>query len=118
MKTKTMNKRPCVFLEDTRRDLKGMSRRQAFNSHARPHRTAVYGSREDFSVFYSEYRVEVMGNNVFWKSLGEESMTFKGGKFYGTFSQQLLDRALKVFNIDWPMNSGWVRGLLARNKTL
>lgn len=115
---KTMNKKPCVFLEDTRRDLKGMTRRQAFNSFSRPHRTAVYGAREEFSVFYSEYRIEVMGNNIFWKSLGEESMTFKNGKFYGTFSQRVLNIALKAFNIDWPMSSNWIIRLLARNKTL
>ena len=119
MKTKSnLSKRPCIFLEDTRRDLKGMSRRQAFNSFSRPHRTAVYGSREEFSVFYSEYRIEVMGNNIFWKSLGEESMTFKNGKFYGTFSLDLLYKALKVFKIDWPKSSTWISGLLSRNKTL
>lgn len=110
--------RPCIFLEDTRRDLKGMSRRQAFKSYARPHRIAVYGAREDFSVFYSEYIIEVMGNNVFWKSLGEESMTFKDGKFYGTFSQRVLNIALTAFNIDWPMSSNWIIRLLAHNKTL
>ena len=110
--------RPCIFLEDTRRNLKGMSRRQAFKSYARPHRIAVYGAREDFSVFYSEYIIEVMGNNVFWKSLGEESMTFKDGKFYGTFSQRVLNIALTAFNIDWPMSSNWIIRLLAHNKTL
>lgn len=115
---KTKQTRPCIFLEDTRRDLKGMSRRQAFKPYARPHRIAVYGSREDFSVFYSEYIIEVMGNNVFWKSLGEESMTFKDGKFYGTFSQRVLNIALTAFNIDWPMSSNWIISLLAHNKTL
>lgn len=109
--------RPCIFLEDTREEIKNLSRREILNRAIGGVRTSVYGSNSDFTIFRTYYIAEVMGDKQFYKKASEMSLTFKKGKFFGNFTDELLIAIVQVFKLDWTKEN-WVRRLLAHNKIL
>ena len=66
--------------------------------------TAVYGDLKEFSVYIRHYSYVVLGPRMFWKCTHFERCTYKGGKFYGTFTQETGKLLCKVFHIDWLLN--------------
>lgn len=117
MKARKVSSRPCIFLEDTREEIKNLSRREILNRTIGGVRTSVYGSNSDFTIFRTHYVAEVMGDKQFYKKVNEISLTFKNGKFFGNFTDELLIAIVKVFKLDWT-EENWVRRLLAHNKIL
>lgn len=114
---KTKQTRPCIFLVDTREEIKNLSRREILNRTIGGIRTSVYGSNREFTIFRTHYVAEVMGNRQFYKKVIEISLTFKNGKFFGNFTDELLIAIVQVFKLDWT-EENWVRRLLAHNKIL
>lgn len=66
--------------------------------------TAVYGNSKEFSVYIRQYSYTVLGPRMFWKCTHFESCTYKGGKFFGTFTSETGRLLCKVFHIDWLLN--------------
>jgi hypothetical protein len=78
---------------------------------------AVYGEDErHFCMFREKWTIKVLGDRIFWKKLESQSLTFKGGRFYGHLDSLFMRILCEVFHIDWI--SQWCFSLIGSNKTL
>lgn len=116
MKTMDKEKWPVLFLEDTRADIKSLSRKEIFNYGGGTTRRGILGTLDEFYCFHTEYRPVCMGPKIFWKSCGTNSITFKGGRIYGELTPLIMNMLIEVFHLDWIQ--GWTRDCLRADKRL
>lgn len=112
--------RPALFYQDSRPDIKGLSRKKLVTQRHGGTIVGLYGySMQDFSFVNREYTLYVLGDRIFWKSINKISFTFKDGKFYGNANPlHAYDIIVDVFHLDWIKDNSWVRRMIMTKKDL